>query len=159
MRMKSRLVGLAVMCLGIPAAVVAQSRDEGFQGTYVLAISGPNMPTISAVSQINRDGSLEEFDYEPVPSKFGNGGKTQLLVGHGSWSLSDKGHLMIEYKTELPNKGSQHVKGSATFSASRNELTGSATVKLLNQEGAVVYANDVTVTGQRASASRLTAKR
>jgi hypothetical protein len=160
MKMKSRLIALAVVCLGIPAAVVAQSRDKGLEGTYVLKITLRKMhETISAVSICNRDNSFEEFDYQPVPSIFGNGPKTQLLVGTGSWSPQGDGRFVIRYKTGLPNNGSQQVEGIATLSASRNELTGSAKLELRDQAGTVVYTDDATVIGQRAPTSRLTAKR
>jgi hypothetical protein len=160
MKMKSRLIALAVVCLGIPAAVVAQSRDRGLEGIYVLKITLHNMPgAISAVSICHGDGSLEEFDYQPVPSMFGNGARTQLLFANGSWFKNANGQFVIKYKRGLPNNGSQQVEGIATLSASRNELTGSAKVEFLNQEGAVVYADNATVIGQRAPTSRLTAKR
>jgi hypothetical protein len=43
------------------------------------------------------------------------------------------------------------------ISASGNELTGSATVKLINQDGSVAETRNVTLTGVRAS-KRLVAK-
>jgi len=160
MKIKSRLIGLAVVCLGIPATVVAQSKDEGLEGTWLLKMSVHNMPgTISAVSICNRDGSLEHFDYQPVPRIFGNGAETQLYVGSGSWVRKGNGQFEIKFKSEVPNRGSQQVEGIATLSASRNEVTGSAKVEFLNQDGTVVYAEPVTVIGHRAPTSGFTAKR
>jgi hypothetical protein len=160
MKIKSRLIGLAVVCLGIPATVVAQSKDEGLEGTWLLKMSVHNMPgAISAVSICNRDGSLEHFDYQPVPRIFGNGAETQLYVGSGSWARMGNGQFEIKFKSEVPNRGSQQVEGIATLSASRNEVTGSAKVEFLNQDGTVVYTEPVTVIGHRARTSRLTAKR
>jgi len=158
MKVKSRLIGLAVVCLGIPAAVVAQSKDEGLEGTWLLKMSVHNMPAISAVSICNRDGSLEHFDYQPVPRIFGNGAGSQLYVGSGSWVRMGNGQFEIKFKSAVPNKGSEQVEGIATLSASHNEVTGTAKVEFLNRDGTVVYAEPVTVIGHRAPTSRLTAK-
>jgi hypothetical protein len=159
MRITRRLFTLAVVWLGIPAAIMAQSRDERCVGAYVLSVVGPDMPTISAVSLLDSGGQLKEIDYQPVQSFFGNGAKTRFSIGEGTWHLSDRGELTIEYKTELPNKMSQRVNGTAIFAPSGSEFEGSATVTIVNQAGTAVYVGKVTVTGHKVSTGRLSANR
>jgi hypothetical protein len=154
MKMKSRLIALAVVCLVIPATVVAQSRNEHFPGTYVLMIQVHNM-AIPAVSICKEDGTFQEFDYQPVPS----GGRTQLLVAEGNWLSNGNRQFKIASKTALPNNGSQQVRGMVTLSASGNDLTGTANVELLNQDGTIAYSGPATVSGHKVATSKFTARR
>jgi hypothetical protein len=72
-------------------------------------------------------------------------------AGHVHWSRTTREQFVIDYKTGLPNG---QVHALTTVSASGNELTGTATVKLLNKDGLVLATENVTVTGHKAT-SRL----
>ena len=130
MKIKSRLIALAVSA-GIPVTLVAQSPNEIYRGEYLLKISVPGVPwAITASSTYEPDGTLKEIDYLPAGNFFGIEGQ----AGHGHWSRTASGQFLIDYKTELPNG---QVRALTTVSASGNELTGTATVKLINQDGSV----------------------
>ena len=154
MKIKSRLIALAVSA-GIPFTLVAQSPNDAYQNAYALKISVPGVPwPISALSIYEPDGTLKEIDYLPTRNLLGIEGQ----VGYGHWSRTASGQFVVDYKTELSNGQVRQVHALTTLSASGDELTGTATVKLLNQDGSVVDSKNVTVTGGRAP-SRLVAKR
>jgi hypothetical protein len=153
MKITSRLIALAVSA-GIPVTLVAQSPNETYRGEYLLKISVPGVPwAITASSTYEPDGTLKEIDYLPAGNFLGIEGQ----AGHGHWSRTASGQFLIDYKTELPNGQVRQVRALTTVSASGNELTGTATVKLLNKAGSVVDTKRVTVSGQRVT-SRLAAK-
>jgi hypothetical protein len=153
MKIKSRLIALAVSA-GIPATLVAQSPNDIYQGEYLLKISVPGVPwSITASSTYEPDGTLKEIDYLPARNFLG----IERQAGYGHWSRMATGQFVIDYKTELPNGQVRQVNALTTVSESGNELTGTATVKLLNKAGSVVDTKNVTVTGQRIT-SRLAAK-
>ena len=108
---------------------------------------------MTASSTYEPDGTLKEIDYLPARNFLGIEGQ----AGHGHWSRTPSGQFVIDYKTQLPNGQIRQVHALTTVSASGNELTGTATVKLLNRAGSVVDTKRVTVTGQRIT-SRLAAK-
>jgi hypothetical protein len=81
----------------------------------------------------------------------------QFDEGSPGTPILPSGQFVIDYKTQLPNGQIRQVHAFTTVSASGNELTGTATVKLLNRAGSVVDTKRVTVTGQRIT-SRLAAK-
>jgi hypothetical protein len=146
MKIQTRLLAL-VLCAVLPATLVAQPPNESYQGAYLLKISVPGVPwPISAFSMYESDGSLKEIDYLPSENFFG----IEAEVGYGHWFQKANGQLVINYKTELPNGQVRQVKALTTLSPSGNELTGMATVKLLNRDGTVVDSKTVEVTGQRA---------
>lgn len=154
MKIKTRLIAIAVSA-AIPLTLVAQSPSDSYQNAYQLKISVPGVPwPITAVSIYEPDGTLKEIDYLPTGNFLGVEGQ----VGHGHWSRTASGQFVINYKTEWPNGQVREVHALTTLSASGNELTGTATVTLLNQNGSVADTKNVTVTGERAP-SRLIAKR
>lgn len=104
---------------------------------------------ISALSICEPDGALKEIDYVPSLnfSRFGTG--VEAEVGYGHWSQEASGSFVINYKTQLPNGQVGEVHALTTLSESGNELTGTATVKLINQDGSVAETRNVTVTGVR----------
>ena len=153
MKIKSGLVLLAVLA-GIPVSLVAESPKDIYRGEYLLKISVPGVPwPITASSTYEPDGTLKEIDYLPARNFLGIKGQ----AGYGHWSRTASGQFVIDYKTELPNGQVRQVRALTTVSESGNELTGTATVKLLNKAGSVVDTKNVTVTGQRVT-SRLAAK-
>ena len=153
MKIKSRLIALAVS-VGIPVTLVAQSPNEIYRGEYLLKISVPGVPwAMTASSTYEPDGTLKEIDYLPARNFLGIEGQ----AGHGHWSRTPSGQFVIDYKTQLPNGQIRQVHALTTVSASGNELTGTATVKLINQDGSVAETRNVTVTGVRAS-KKLVAK-
>ena len=150
MKIKTSLIAIAVSA-AIPLTLVAQAPNDSYQ----LKISVPGVPwPITAVAMYEPDGTLKEIDYLPTGNFLGVEGQ----VGHGHWSRTASGQFVINYKTELPNGQVRQVRALTTLSASGNELTGTATVTLLNQNGSVADTKNVTVTGERAP-SRLIAKR
>ena len=153
MKIKRRLIALAVSA-GIPVTLVAQSPNDIYQGEYLLKISVPGVPwSITASSTYEPDGTLKEIDYLPAPNFLG----IERQAGYGHWARTATGQFVIDYKTELPNGQVRQVHALTTVSESGNELTGTATVKLLNKIGSVVDTKNVTLTGQRVP-SRLAAK-
>jgi hypothetical protein len=114
----------------------------------------PGVPwPVTASSTYEPDGKLKEMDYLPAGNFLGIEGQ----AGYGHWSRTPSGQFVINYKTKLPNGQIRQVHALTTLSASGNELTGTATVKLLDKNGSVVDTKNVAVTGQRA-ASRLATK-
>jgi hypothetical protein len=153
MKIKSRLIALAVFA-GIPVTLVAQSPNDFYRGEYLLKISVPGVPwAITASSTYEPDGTLKEIDYLPARNFLG----IEEQAGHGHWSRTASGQFVIDYKTELPNGQVRQVHALTAVSASGNELTGTATVKLLNKSRSVVDTKTVTVTGRRIT-STLAAK-
>lgn len=155
LKIRSKSIALALVCAGIPATLVAQPRE--FEGAYLLKIEIPGVPfKISAFSMCTPDGRLKEIDYEPTVNFFGFGG-LRSTTGFGHWYKNPNGQFVISYTTQLPNGQLRKVDGITTLSASGNEVTGSATVTLVNQDGSVLDSSNVTVTGEKAQ-SRLAAK-
>ena len=153
MNIKTRLLAL-VICAVLPATLVAQTPNDIHHGAYLLKISVPGVPwPISGVSTYESDGSLKEIDYLPTRNFFG----TEAEVGYGHWLQTANGQLLTNYKTELPNGQVRQVNAFIALSPSGNELTGTATVKLLNRDGKVVDTKIVKVIGQRAP-NRLASK-
>lgn len=147
MKIKSGLVLLAVLA-GIPVSVVAESPKDIYRGEYLLKISVPGVPwPITASSTYEADGTLKEIDYFPVGKFFGIEGQ----AGYGHWSRTPSGQFAINYKTKLPNGQMRQVQALTTLSASGDELTGMATVKLLDKNGSVIDTKNVAVTGRRAT--------
>ena len=153
MKIKSGLILLAVLA-GIPVSLVAESPKDIYRGEYLLKISVPGVPwPITASSTYEADGTLKEIDYLPA----GNFLRVEGQAGYGNWSRTPSGQFVINYKTKLPTGQIRQVHALTTLSASGAELTGTATVKLLNKAGSVVDTRNVTVAGRRAT-SRLAAK-
>jgi hypothetical protein len=153
MKIKSRLIALAVSA-GIPVTLIAQSPNDIYQGEYLLKISVPGVPwSITASSTYEPDGTLKEIDYLPARNFLG----IERQTGYGHWSRTATGQFVIDYKTELPDGQVRQVHSLTIVSESGNELTGTATVTLLNKAGSVVDTKNVTVTGLRVT-SRLAAK-
>lgn len=153
MRIKSRLVLFAVLA-GTPVTLVAGSQNDIYRGEYLLKISVPGVLwPITASSTYEADGTLKEIDYLPARNFIG----IEAQAGYGHWSRTPSGQFVINYKTKLPNGQIRQVHALATLSASGNELTGTATVKLLGKNGSVIDTKNVAVTGQRAT-SRLAIK-
>jgi len=151
MKIKNKLVALAV-CAGIPVTLVAQPQEESFDGAYRITIAVPGVPfPISAISMFKADGTLKEIDYVPTL------GGIRSEEGLGSWRRNADGGYAISYKTELPNGQVRHVDGLTTLSASGDKLAGTAIVKWLNPEGAVVKTTNVKLVGDKAQ-SGLVAK-
>jgi hypothetical protein len=146
MKIQTRLFALA-MCAGFPATLVAQPPNDSYQGAYLLKISVPGIPwPLSAFSMYEPDGTLKEIDYLPTRNFLG----IEAEVGYGHWSRKPNGQFVVIYKTKLPNGQVRQVNALTSLSTSGNQLSGSATVNLLNQDGTVVDSKAVTVTGQRA---------
>jgi hypothetical protein len=97
------------------------------------------------------DGTLKEIDYVPTL------GGIRSEEGLGRWRPNANGGYVISYKTELPNGQVRQVEGLTTLSPSGDKLAGTAIVKWLNREGAVVNTTKVKLVGDRAQ-SRLAAK-
>jgi hypothetical protein len=136
-----------VICAVLPATLLAQPPTGTYQGAYLLKISVPGVPwPISAFSMYEADGSLKEIDYLPNRNLLG----IEAEVGYGHWFQKANGQFAVNYKTELPDGHVRQVNALTTLSAFGNELTGTATVKLLNRDGTVVDSKTVKVTGQRA---------
>lgn len=153
MKIKSTLIALAVSA-GIPVTLVAQSPNDIYRGEYLLKISVPGVPwAITASARYEPGGTLKEIDYLPGRNFLGVEGE----AGYGHWFRTPAGQFVINYETKLPNGQVRQVHALTTLSASGNELTGMATVKLLNQNGSIVDTKNVRVTGQRAT-SRLATK-
>ena len=151
------LLNALVLCGGI-SSLVAESSNDAYQAAYLLKIRVPGIPwQISALSIYEPDGTLKEIDYVPSLNfpRFGTG--VEAEVGYGHWSQEANGVFAVNYKTQLPKGQIREVHALTTLSASGNELTGTATVKLINQDGSVAETRNVTVTGVRAS-KRLVAK-
>src|SRR5258708_39746593 len=100
---------------------------------------------MTASSTYEPDGSLKEIDYLPARNFLGIEGQ----AGHGHWSRTPRGQFVIDYKTQLPNEQIRQVQALTTVSASGNELTDTATGKLLNRVGAVDDTTSITGTRQR----------
>jgi hypothetical protein len=153
MKIKSRSIALAVS-VAFPVTLVAQSPNDIYGGEYLLKISVPGVPwPITASSTYEADGTLKEIDYLPASNFLGIEGQ----AGYGHWSRTQSGQFVINYKTKLPNGQIRQVHALTILSAAGNELTGTATVKLLDKNGSVVDTKNVAVTGQRAT-SRLATK-
>jgi hypothetical protein len=152
MKIQTRLLAL-VICAVLPATLVAEPPTDTYQGVYLLKISVPGVPwPISAFSMYEADGNLKEIDYLPNRNLLG----IEAEVGYGHWFQKANGQFVVNYKTKLPNGQVRQVNALTTLSASGNELTGTATVKLLNRDGTVVDSKTVKVTGQRAPKSSAT---
>jgi hypothetical protein len=152
MKIQTKLLAF-VICAVLPATLVGQPPNDTYQGAYLLRISVPGVLwPISAFSIYEADGSLKEIDYLPTRNLLG----IEAEVGYGRWFQAN-GQFVVNYKTELPDGQVREVNALTTLSASGNELTGTATVKLLNRDGTVVDRKTVKVTGQRApnSATKL----
>ena|ERR1700748_3491942 len=153
MKIKSRSIALAVS-VAFPVTLLAQSPNDIYGGEYLLKISVPGVPwPITASSTYEADGTLREVDYLPAPNFLGVEGQ----AGYGHWSRTPSGQFVINYKTKLPNGQIRQVRALAMLSASGDELTGTATIKLVDKNGSVIDTKNVAVTGQRAT-SRLAAK-
>jgi hypothetical protein len=153
MKIKSRSIAVAVS-VAFPVTLLAQSPNDIYGGEYLLKISVPGVPwPITAYSTYEADGTLREVDYLPAPNFLGVEGQ----AGYGHWSRTPSGQFVINYKTKLPNGQIRQVRALAMLSASGDELTGTATIKLVDKNGSVIDTKNVAVTGQRAT-SRLAAK-
>lgn len=153
MKIKSRSIALAVS-VAFPVTLLAQSPNDIYGGEYLLKISVPGVPwPITASSSYEADGTLREVDYLPAPNFLGVEGQ----AGYGHWSRTPSGQFVINYKTKLPNGQIRQVRALAMLSASGDELTGTATIKLVDKNGSVIDTKNVAVAGQRAT-SRLAAK-
>jgi hypothetical protein len=147
MRIRNKLAALAV-CAGIPVTLVAQPPKESFDGAYRITITVPGvLLPISAFSMFNADGTLKEIDYVPTL------GGIRSEKGLGRWSRNANGAYAISYKTELPNGQVRQVDGLTTLSPSGDKLAGTAIVKWLNREGAVVDTTNVKLVGDRAQST------
>src|SRR5260370_9487608 len=145
MKIKTSFIALGVSA-GTPVTLVAQCPKEIYRGEYLLKISVPGVPwAMTASSTYEPDGTLKVIDYLPARNFLGIEGQ----AGHGHWSRTPSGQFVIDYKTQLPNGQIRQVHALTTVSASGNELTGTATGKLLNRAGSVVDTNMDTVTRQR----------
>ena len=148
MKIQTRLFAL-VICAVLPATLVAQPQNDIYQGAFLLKISVPGAPwPIPAFWKYESDGSLKEIDYLPNQNVFGIEGE----VGNGHWLKEANGQLVTDYRVELPDGQVRQVNALSTLSPSGNELTGAATVRLLNRRGALVDSKTVKMTGQRCCA-------
>lgn len=144
MKVRNELVALAV-CAGIPVTLVAQPPKESFDGAYRITITVPGVLfPISAISMFKADGTLKEIDYVPTL------GGIRPEEGLGSWRRNGEGGYAISYKTELPDGQARQVDGLTTLSVSGDKLAGTAIVKWLNRDGAVVSATNVKLVGDKA---------
>ena len=151
MRIRNKLVAFAVGA-GIPVTLVAQASTESFDGAYRISITVPGVLfPISAYSMFKADGTLKEIDYVPTL------GGIRSEEGLGRWHRDANGGYAISYKTALPDGQARQVEGLTTISPSGDKLAGTAIVKWLNREGAVVNTTKVKLVGDRAQ-SPLAAK-
>ncbi|MBV8280319.1 MAG: hypothetical protein JO170_34350, partial [Verrucomicrobia bacterium] len=116
MKITSKLVALAVSCVGIPATVLAHDAD--IIGPWELTIKVQNK-TFSAISTCDKAHRVLEMDYAP-PSIFGP--SRAVEVGYGSWR-EENGHILLSYETALPHHMTRVVRGTATLTEP-NVITG-----------------------------------
>jgi hypothetical protein len=152
MKITIAIVALAMIVGLIPATLVAQpplKNSYSLAGIWNLKVTVPQMPSaIPAVSICSRDGSLTHIQAA------GN----YLDIGYGKWVQTDNSAFRITFVTETHGKagevkGSLRVQGTTTLSRSNDELTGSAQVEFLNQDGKVVYSGTAKVEGNRVQPS------
>jgi hypothetical protein len=144
MRIRNTLAAVAV-CAGIPVTLVAQAPKECFDGAYRITITVPGVLfPIAAFSMFKGDGTLKEIDYVPTL------GGIRSEKGLGRWRRNANGRYAISYETELPNGQMRRVEGLTTLSPSGDKLAGTAIVKWLNREGAVVNTTNVKLVGDKA---------
>jgi|HubBroStandDraft_6_1064221.scaffolds.fasta_scaffold1216994_1 hypothetical protein len=146
MKMTSRLIALALVCVGIPATVVAQPPKK-LTGKWKMEFTGPDMPGISAFSICEANGRLITVSYQRFPSILGIGAGT-LCVSDGKW-VQRGDNIQVSFQTKLPDNRSQRVVGTALLSESGAEVRGSAEAQFLREDGTVLYSTHVTVTGER----------
>jgi hypothetical protein len=149
MKIKGKLLALALACAGVPATVVGQ--PSSLDGAYQLTITVQGMPSpISAfaICKGGRDkGYVKEIACVPTRSFFGFGPGITLEKAEGRWYLMPSGEYAINTKTQLRNGLVRQMDGTATLTG--DQLTGRATVKLLNQDGSVLETRKASVTGER----------
>ena len=143
MKITTKLIALAVLCVGIPATVLA--KDSDIVGAWVLNVKVQNR-TFAALSTFDDKHGLVELDYAP-PSIFGP--SRSVEVGYGSWK-EENGHVLITYKSELPHHMIRLVKATGILSQP-GVVTGNAEVTFLEEDGKVVYTDTATVSGSKAT--------
>jgi hypothetical protein len=147
MKITTKLIALAVLCVGIPATVVAKdSGNSGIVGPWALNITVHNR-TFTALSTLNEKHQLMTIDYA-APSILGP--SRPVEVGYGIWTGGQNGHFLISYKSQLPHHMTRVVRGAATLTAP-GVLMGNAQVTFLDEEGRVVYADTASVSGTKAT--------
>jgi hypothetical protein len=154
-KITKRVIALAVMCAWIPGTLLAQPPHKSLEGAWDLRIKVEHMPgTISAFSICKPDGGLTHVQAA------GN----HLVYGYGRWVPTGHSEFRLTFVTETNDKagvrtGSQQVQGTGIF-RSDDEVTGTAAVQFLNQQGKVIYTGTAKVEGNRVhTSSRLTAMR
>jgi hypothetical protein len=144
MKITSKLIALAVLCVGIPATVVAKdSGNSGIVGPWALNITVHNR-TFTALSTLNEKHQLMTIDYAP-PSIFGP--SRPVEVGYGIWT-GQNGHFSISYKSQLPHHMTRVVRGAATLTEP-GVLIGNAEVTFVEEDGKVVYTDTASVSGTK----------
>ena len=153
MKMKSKLIALAVGGMGIPTMLEAQAPPKkDLTGEWVLTVSVPHVPVpMSAVAICGRYGSLTHFGYQPVPGGIGAGAQLDV-VGSGKWKQTGYNTFSIKYLTKIRNKagevnGSELVDG--TVKVTGDEVTGTAETRFLNENRNLLFRTPATVTGKR----------
>jgi hypothetical protein len=160
MKMTSRIIALAALCVWMPAALVAQPRPKKLDGLWKLEFQGENMPDISAVSTCDLDGCIVQISYERFSSFLGLAPQTSPIVSYGYWKEVGHNKFQVTLEAELPGNRSQRVIGVASVSPDGAELTGSAEAQISSEDGRVLFRSHANVTGHRVQRpSHLTAMR
>jgi hypothetical protein len=161
MKTISRSVALALLCIAIPAALLAQPPVNSLTGTWKLTISGPQIPgKILALSLCEANGTLVQISNQPFPSILGMGLGTQSDFECGRWVHTGNRTFRLSLERELPNNRFQQVDGIVSLSESGEQVTGSAEARFLSPTGRPLYSTHVEVIGERVRPpSHLTAMR
>jgi hypothetical protein len=153
MKLKSRLFALAVMCVGTPAALVAQPQDSAndIVGTWSIVALMPNVGEISIVSICTADHKLMNIVQQP--SQRGSRGKTSLNVMFGSWDKAAPGKFRLTFKKDTSD-GSELVNGVANVSELGRVVTGNASVEFRDAAGKLLSSGEATVRGNKLDEAR-----
>lgn len=144
MKITTKLIALAVLCVGIPATVVAKdSGNSGIVGPWALNITVHNR-TFTALTTLNEKHQLMTIDYGP-PSILGP--SRPVEVGYGIWT-GQNGHFLISYKSQLPHHMTRVVRGAATLTAP-GVIVGNAEVTFVEEDGKVAYTDTASVSGTK----------
>jgi hypothetical protein len=166
MKMKSRLMAIAVVCVGISTPMVARASGNDLTGVWQTQVSMPGVDReIKAISICGKDGSFLTVGDRQGPAVPGAVGGTRLSDGVGTWVRRGARDFLLTFYAVMCNKGGevvgyQKVQGSIRLSESGDKLEASGPSQFLDTKGTVFATIPVGVTGTRLeSTSRLTAIR
>lgn len=156
MKMKCKLMVMAIVCAAIPTALLAQPLKYDLRGEWAVDTSVVGVGHhIKSISICRQNGEFVTVSHQGFPSIGGD----RLIIGNGRWVRTGAKTFDLEFHAMIGNNVYQRVRGSITLSESGNKLQASGRSDFVDGYGTVLYSFPVTAEGDRLETSRLTAVR